>query len=177
PSFIGETSVPPTTSEVSSTNAGAPPNISMPPVADAPPTLAMRAKRRLPALSLALIFFLLLLGGAAWLVFHGKVHIDRNGSPQASLLALFKHAELAEVKVFPTEVNLKNKQARQSLMVQATYADGATRDVTAETSYSLGNRSVVKMTQHVLSPLADGKTEMQVKYQGRTLTVPVSVQD
>jgi len=101
----------------------------------------------------------------------------KNGSAKPALLALFKHSELADVKIFPAEVNLKSKQARQSLVVQATYADGATRDVTAAASYSFANRALVKMNQHVLYPLADGRTDLQVKFEGRTLTVPVVVQE
>src|SRR5207244_1285066 len=72
---------------------------------------------------------------------------------------------------------LKNKQARQSLVVQAIYADGATRDVTSDASYSLGNRKVARLTEHVLFPVSDGNTDLQVKYSGRALAIPIIVQD
>ena len=39
---------------------------------------------------------------------------------------------LTEVKVFPADVNLKTRQDRQGIVVQAIYADGVTRDVTAQ---------------------------------------------
>src|ERR1041385_6941253 len=41
----------------------------------------------------------------------------------------------ADVKVFPPEVNLKTQQDRQSIVVQAIYPDGVTRDVTTQASY------------------------------------------
>jgi len=41
-------------------------------------------------------------------------------------------AALSKVEVFPPDVNLTTSRARQKFVVQATYADGITRDVTAE---------------------------------------------
>src|SRR4051812_3186043 len=87
--------------------------------------------------------------------------------------AFAKGPALTEVKVFPADVNLKTRQDRQSLVVQATYADGVTRDVTARASYSIGNKALVKLDQSTLFPVADGKTELRVKFEGKTLTVPV----
>src|SRR5439155_26089624 len=116
-----------------------------------------------------------LVGATSWLLLGAKVS-TKSGSPN-SLLALFKRPDLADVKIFPTEANLSFKQDRQSLVVQAIYADGATRDVTAEASFSLANRALVKLNRNVLTPLADGKTELQVKYEGRLLTVPIVIQD
>ena len=53
-------------------------------------------------------------------------------SPAKNLLAFFNRADLTDVKVYPPAVSLKTKQDRQSLVVQATYADGVTRDVSAQ---------------------------------------------
>ena len=39
---------------------------------------------------------------------------------------------LTTLEVFPPDVNLDTARDRQSFVVQATYADGITRDVTAE---------------------------------------------
>ena len=86
-------------------------------------------------------------------------------------------AELTEVKIFPPAVNLRTKQARQSLVVQATYADGVTRDVTDEAAYSIGSPAVVTISEHVLRPVSDGKTDLRVAFGGRTLTAPITVQE
>lgn len=83
---------------------------------------------------------------------------------------------LTELKVFPADVNLRTRQDRQSLVVQATYADGVTRDVTAQASYTLGNKALAKFDGFTLSPLADGATELRIKFSGKTLTVPVKVE-
>ncbi len=86
-----------------------------------------------------------------------------------------KGAKLADMKVFPPEVNLETKQDRQSLVVQAIYTDGVTRDVTSLAAYSLADKSLARLDRDTLHPLADGKTELQVKFEGRVLSVPVTV--
>lgn len=93
-------------------------------------------------------------------------------------LALSAHAArpaLTELRVYPADVNLKTTADHQALVVQATYADGVTRDVTADASFKLVNPTLAKLDRSVLTPLADGTTELRVKFSGRTLTVPVVV--
>ncbi len=92
--------------------------------------------------------------------------------------ALFaKTPEMTDLKVYPANVNLKTKFDRQSLVLQATYEDGLTRDVTAQATYSFGNKSLVRFTDYVVYPQADGATELKIKYGGRTLSVPVKVEE
>lgn len=83
---------------------------------------------------------------------------------------------LTDVKVFPADVNLKTRQDRQSLVVQAIYADGVTRDVTAQASFSLANKALAKFDKFTLTPLADGQTELKIKFQGKALTVPIKIE-
>ena len=92
------------------------------------------------------------------------------------LPAIAAKPALTEVKVFPSEVNLKTRGDRQSIVVQAIYADGVTRDVTAQASFALANKSLAKLTDFTLNPLADGRTELKVKFQGQTLIIPVKVE-
>ena len=60
---------------------------------------------------------------------------------------------------------------------QATYADGITRDVTAEAKATLANPALVKLEKGVAYPLADGTTEMKVEFGGRAVAVPVQVKN
>lgn len=94
-----------------------------------------------------------------------------------SLAAWAKGPELTDVRVFPADVNLKTRQDRQALVVQAIYADGVTRDVTAQASYSVANKALVKLDHATLLPVADGTTELKIKFQGKVLTVPVKVEN
>ena len=86
-----------------------------------------------------------------------------------------KAPELAEVKVFPADVNLTTMRDRQSLVVQATYADGLTRDVTGQATYTY-DKSLVRLDQATFYPLKDGTNIITVKFGGRALKLPLKVE-
>jgi hypothetical protein len=82
-----------------------------------------------------------------------------------------------DVQVFPAEVELSTSRDRQTFVVQATYADGVTRDVTEQAEVSFAPEGLVARKGNLLTPAADGKGEMLVRFGGRTLKVPLSVKD
>src|SRR5262249_15310480 len=99
----------------------------------------------------------------------------------AALLTLPVHAQqpaaLSSVEVFPPDVSLTTARDRQSFVVQATYADGLTRDVTAEAKVAVANANLVKLDRNVRRPVADGATEMKVEFGGKVVSVKVAVKD
>jgi hypothetical protein len=126
-------------------------------------------KRGVPVLALAAIFLVAGLAAAGFLVFRGK-----NGSP-LRVLSSFTGPPPSELRVYPTNINLSTARDRQSVVVQAVYADGLTRDVTADANFVLANKALAKIEAGVFSPMADGKTDLQIKYGGKEVTLPVSV--
>ena len=84
-------------------------------------------------------------------------------------------ADLSDLKVFPPDVNLTTKNDRQSVVVQGVYSDGVTKDVTTEASFALTDKTLAKIDKHVLHPVANGKTTLQVRFGGRSVAVPVAV--
>jgi hypothetical protein len=84
---------------------------------------------------------------------------------------------LTTLQVFPPDVNLQTNRGRQSFVVQATYSDGITRDVTAEAKTTLSNPALAKLDKNILYPTADGATEMKIEFGGKSLMVPVKVKD
>jgi hypothetical protein len=80
-----------------------------------------------------------------------------------------------KVAVYPPDVNLETSRDRQSFVVQATYPDGITRDVTAAAQVGFANPAVVKRDGFTLAPAADGQTEMTVTFADQTVKVPVKV--
>jgi hypothetical protein len=79
-----------------------------------------------------------------------------------------------DVKVYPAEIELSTSRDRQSFVVQLTQPDGVTRDITDEAKVTLA-QPFAEVKGNVLSPVADGQTEMTVSAGGRTLKVPVTV--
>jgi hypothetical protein len=131
-----------------------------------------KRRNRTPLYAAAAAGLLLGLAFAGRWYFTPKAGASSNSS---GLFSFFDRADLAELKVFPTEVDLGTKQDRQSIVVQAVYADGATRDVTKDASFGIANKALVRLDKAILYPVADGKTELQVKFSGRTLAVPVNI--
>ncbi|MBI5774371.1 MAG: DUF1553 domain-containing protein [Verrucomicrobia bacterium] len=106
----------------------------------------------------------------------GKLNLLLGLFCLAPLLVSAKAPQLVDLKVFPSEVRLRTAGDRQSVVVQAVYSDGVTRDVTAQAGISLGNKALVKLQNAALHPLADGQTDMTVKFERRTVKVPVQVE-
>jgi hypothetical protein len=74
-------------------------------------------------------------------------------------------------------VQLNTARGRQTIVVQAAFADGITRDVTADAKLTFTNPALVKLAGNVLTPAADGACELKIEYAGKTLMVPVMVED
>lgn len=82
----------------------------------------------------------------------------------------------AEIKVYPADVHLSTVRDRQSLIVQAIYPDGITRDVTAEAQFAVGDAGLARLEKNILYPSQDGEGQLIVTYAGHKLAVPVKVE-
>jgi hypothetical protein len=84
-------------------------------------------------------------------------------------------ASAAELKAFPSAIQLNSSTARQRIVVQATADDGITRDVTSQCDFTLTNSKVAKLEQRILLPVGDGPTELRVSFEGQTAAVPIVI--
>ena len=83
----------------------------------------------------------------------------------------------AEILVFPPDVELTTARDRQSLIVQARYPDGITRDVTTEAKFVLADSKLARFDNHTLYPVGDGKTQLDVTYAGLNVKLPVTIKN
>jgi hypothetical protein len=60
-------------------------------------------------------------------------------------------AALTELKVYPAAINLSGAKAGQRVIVQATFADGFTKDVTAEARFGLLNPRIAAVAQEPIT--------------------------
>lgn len=84
-------------------------------------------------------------------------------------------APLVGLEVFPGEVSLTTARDRQSIVVQATHADGITRDVTDQATIALADPALARRAGSTFSPVRDGSTTLVVSHGGRTATLPFKV--
>ena len=85
-------------------------------------------------------------------------------------------AELVELRVSPPDVALATNRDFQSMVVQAVYSDGLTRDVTDQASWTFANDALVTRDANVLRPAADGETQLTVGFEGQSVSIPVKVE-
>lgn len=84
---------------------------------------------------------------------------------------------LVALAVFPPEASLHTLRDRQSFIVQATYANGLTEDVTDQAKVEIANPGLVRLDRNVLHPLADGQTEATLSFGGKSMKLPIAVKD
>ncbi|GIW87964.1 MAG: surface protein [Isosphaeraceae bacterium] len=81
----------------------------------------------------------------------------------------------SRLEVFPPEIQLSSARDRQLVVVQATYPDGTTRDVTGEAEITVADPTRLHRVGHTFWPAADGQTSLEVRFGGQVVTVPVTV--
>ena len=91
-------------------------------------------------------------------------------------LAAFAAPTLVDVRVYPPDINLSSKVDIQTVVVQAVYSDSTTRDVTGQAQFALADKTFARFDKATVHPVADGKTELQVKFEGKSLTIPITVE-
>ncbi|MFI5459107.1 MAG: DUF1549 domain-containing protein [Isosphaerales bacterium] len=91
------------------------------------------------------------------------------------VFALEKTAPLARLEVFPDAIQLSSARDRQSIVVQATFVDGITREVTSLASIHPADPKLLRRHGTVFYPAADGATTLTVAYGGKSVAVPVKV--
>lgn len=90
--------------------------------------------------------------------------------------ALAADAVPVRIAVSPSAVELNGARDRQGLVVQAEFADGSTRDVTAAAALAL-EKPVASTANAFLAPIADGTSTLTVRYANLSATVPVTVKN
>jgi hypothetical protein len=103
-------------------------------------------------------------------------------SPFSILLVLcfwgsIASAQSPTLEVYPPDMHLFTARGQQRFVVRAVYPDGITRDVTSEAKIAVADDKLAKLDKNLLTPLADGTTDLIVQYGGRAVAVPVVVTD
>jgi hypothetical protein len=84
---------------------------------------------------------------------------------------------LTKLAIYPPDIHLNTARDRQSFVVQATYSDGITRDVTGEVKLTVSNPALVKLDKNMVMPAANGDTELKVEFGGQAASIAVRVKD
>ena len=86
-------------------------------------------------------------------------------------------ADLVKITAYPGDVQLSTQRDRQSVIVQALYSNGLTRDITSEAKYTLADPALAKLEGGAVLPLKDGTTELRIELGGKSIALPLTVKD
>ena len=103
----------------------------------------------------------------------------RLGTVLLVLAALSARGEapLAELRVYPPNLNLTSARDMQRFIVQAEYADRITRDVTGEATVQLDVEGIIALEGNRVRPVADGAVTATITVGDRSCTLPIVVRD
>src|SRR4051812_45991304 len=82
---------------------------------------------------------------------------------------------LSAIHVYPAQISLTTARDSQSVIVQAEYADGITRDVTDKVTWKLDHEDRVTRSGNLLRPKADGDAKLMVAFESQATDVPITV--
>jgi hypothetical protein len=94
----------------------------------------------------------------------------------ATLLASgARAAELAALKVYPDSIQLTTAKGRQSIVVQAVFDDGITRDVTSQAEWSVPDEQIARLEESTIYPVSDGHVSFTIEFGGTSVNLPIKV--
>ncbi|HVT27062.1 MAG TPA: DUF1549 domain-containing protein, partial [Lacipirellulaceae bacterium] len=86
-----------------------------------------------------------------------------------------ENASVVAIHVYPQRISLTSVRDSQSVIVQAEYADGITRDVTDKATWKLDGNDHVTRKANCFQPKTDGDGKLTVTYDSSSVDVPISV--
>jgi hypothetical protein len=95
----------------------------------------------------------------------------------ATLLPIHSRANEApsSLRAYPSEVSLTTARDAQSIVVQAEYANGITRDVTEKVTWKLDGEQFVAQEKNRLLPRSDGQAKLTATFDSLSVDVPINV--
>jgi hypothetical protein len=82
---------------------------------------------------------------------------------------------LKALHVYPSQIALATSRDMQTVVVQAEYANGITRDVTDKAVWKLDREDVVAREGNQFLPKADGDAKLNVAFESASVDVPINV--
>jgi hypothetical protein len=79
------------------------------------------------------------------------------------------------IEVLPTAIKLTTPLRKVQIVVSGFYADGRVQDLTRAAEYKFAAEGIAQIGDALVSPVADGRTELTVRAGGREQRIPIEV--
>ncbi len=97
-------------------------------------------------------------------------------APPGAVVALAGESlQPVTLMVYPERISLNSMRDRQGIVVQAKFADGSTRDVSAVADLQVAGTAVARIRGPVLEPLTEGESELGFQWNGVRRNVKIEV--
>jgi Protein of unknown function (DUF1549) len=84
-------------------------------------------------------------------------------------------AVVSRLVVYPSRISFDHRYDLQEVIVQWHLSDGSTQDVSDLVQKEIVEPQIAQLKQGFVEPLADGRTELKIEYQGMVCRVPIEV--
>jgi hypothetical protein len=79
------------------------------------------------------------------------------------------------IEILPASIQLGTPLRKVQIVVSGLYADGRVQDLTRAAEYKIATEGVAKITDALVSPITDGRTELIVRVGGQEQRIPIEV--
>lgn len=98
-------------------------------------------------------------------------------APKGDTVSLPKPADVLSLEVYPTKIALKGSDDAQQLVLTAKLAGDKLQDLTGDATFEVANNKIIRVTSSGrVIPLANGSTEVVLKYGDKSVKVPVTAE-
>lgn len=117
---------------------------------------------------------LLTLGSAAILLFSFVSVTNASGqTPSSGSRVASPYQTLRSITIYPSEIILGSQRARQRLVIQGTYANGYSEDLTSKAQIISDNPAFVRIEANMAVPVASGSARIRATVGGLTTETKV----
>lgn len=97
------------------------------------------------------------------------------GATASPLIASSAPVAWQSLAIYPPTINLSAKSDLQHVIAVATRSDGISQDVTEQAEWKIANPDLATLENTVLSPKADGKSQLTAQWQGLNANVALEI--
>ena len=103
--------------------------------------------------------------------------LKAHSAEQLALRANAANKKLLSLEAFPSSISLHHAEDFNSYTILAKYADGVSRDVTFESSFTIKGPEIIRIQDATIFPTSNGKTKLGVNYRNLQIDIPISIDD
>ncbi len=96
-------------------------------------------------------------------------------APAAASVAAAPARQVTGLSIFPPDIQVSTKRGKQVVVVQASYSDGITEDVSTKCNLRLENPALGRIDGQTILPVADGNSRVLANFGGVAAAAPLAM--